>query len=131
MISSSLSLSLSISSLSDLFSLSLPVPNFLYLSLPLSPFLFFSISLSPSFSLPVSNFLSYSLYYTLLSFFFIFSFFKIAVGDVPTARSGHRMIVWRNYILLFGGFYEALREVRTTVNYIIYVCTNVRTRYIT
>lgn len=34
------------------------------------------------------------------------------VGDVPTARSGHRMLVWRNYIVLFGGFYEALREVK-------------------
>ena len=27
-------------------------------------------------------------------------------------RSGHRMVVWRNYIVLFGGFYEALREVK-------------------
>jgi hypothetical protein len=35
-----------------------------------------------------------------------------ASGDCPTARSGHRMVVWRGYIVLFGGFYEALREVR-------------------
>ena len=27
-------------------------------------------------------------------------------------RSGHRCIVWRNYMLCFGGFYEALRETR-------------------
>jgi N-acetylneuraminic acid mutarotase len=35
-----------------------------------------------------------------------------ATGDWPSARSGHRMIIWRNYIILFGGFYEAMREVR-------------------
>jgi N-acetylneuraminic acid mutarotase len=35
-----------------------------------------------------------------------------ATGDLPSARSGHRMIVWRNYLLMFGGFYEAMREVR-------------------
>jgi hypothetical protein len=28
----------------------------------------------------------------------------------PSARSGHRCIVWRHYMILFGGFYEALRE---------------------
>lgn len=33
-------------------------------------------------------------------------------GDVPSARSGHRMVVWRSYLILFGGFYEALREVK-------------------
>eukprot|EP01038_Epipyxis_sp_PR26KG_P009482 gene9482-12773_t len=33
-------------------------------------------------------------------------------GDIPAARSGHRMLVWRNYIILFGGFYEAMREVK-------------------
>jgi N-acetylneuraminic acid mutarotase len=27
-------------------------------------------------------------------------------------RSGHRMVVWRNYLVLFGGFYEAMRDVR-------------------
>lgn len=30
----------------------------------------------------------------------------------PSARSGHRMVLWRGSIILFGGFYEALREVR-------------------
>ena len=28
----------------------------------------------------------------------------------PTARSGHRMVLWRNNLVLFGGFYEAFRE---------------------
>ncbi|CAM9106705.1 unnamed protein product, partial [Ectocarpus fasciculatus] len=32
--------------------------------------------------------------------------------DWPSPRSGHRMVLWRGYIVLFGGFYEALREVR-------------------
>eukprot|EP01033_Poteriospumella_lacustris_P005367 gene5367-3826_t len=35
-----------------------------------------------------------------------------ATGDWPTARSGHRMVLWRNYIILFGGFYEAMRDVK-------------------
>ena len=35
-------------------------------------------------------------------------------------RSGHRMIVWRNYIVLFGGFYEALREMRFYNDLFIY-----------
>jgi hypothetical protein len=26
--------------------------------------------------------------------------------DTPSARSGHRMVVYRNFLLLFGGFYE-------------------------
>ena len=29
----------------------------------------------------------------------------------PPPRSGHRMIVWRHYAILFGGFFEALRQV--------------------
>lgn len=33
-----------------------------------------------------------------------------ASGDCPGPRSGHRMVVWRNYIVLFGGFYEAKKE---------------------
>lgn len=33
-------------------------------------------------------------------------------GDCPSARSGHRMLVYRNYIVMFGGFYEAMREVK-------------------
>jgi len=28
----------------------------------------------------------------------------------PTSRSGHRALVWRHYMLIYGGFYEALRE---------------------
>lgn len=30
----------------------------------------------------------------------------------PSPRSGHRMIVWRNYLVVFGGFYEAFRETK-------------------
>ncbi|OQS05922.1 hypothetical protein THRCLA_01987, partial [Thraustotheca clavata] len=30
----------------------------------------------------------------------------------PSPRSGHRMIVWRNYLVVFGGFYEAARETK-------------------
>mgnify|MGYP003386621092 CR=1 FL=1 len=33
-------------------------------------------------------------------------------SEHPSARSGHRMVVWRNYIVLFGGFYEAMRDIR-------------------
>ena len=33
-------------------------------------------------------------------------------GHAPPSRSGHRCIVWRHYMILFGGFYEALRETR-------------------
>ena len=32
-------------------------------------------------------------------------------GDCPSARSGHRMVVWRGYIVLFGGFFEVQPEV--------------------
>lgn len=35
-----------------------------------------------------------------------------ATGDCPSGRSGHRMVVWRSYLILFGGFYEAMRDVR-------------------
>ena len=31
-------------------------------------------------------------------------------GECPSARSGHRMCVWRGYIVLFGGFYEQKRD---------------------
>lgn len=30
----------------------------------------------------------------------------------PSARSGHRMLVWRNYIVLFGGFHQAVTSER-------------------
>ena len=33
-------------------------------------------------------------------------------GDVPSPRSGHRMAVWRSFLVVFGGFYEAAKEVR-------------------
>lgn len=35
-----------------------------------------------------------------------------ATGDVPSARSGHRVCIWRGYLVLFGGFYEAMRELK-------------------
>jgi len=28
----------------------------------------------------------------------------------PTSRSGHRALVWRHYMVVYGGFYEAVRE---------------------
>lgn len=30
----------------------------------------------------------------------------------PSPRSGHRCIVWRHYMILYGGFYEALKDTR-------------------
>ena len=33
-----------------------------------------------------------------------------ATGECPSARSGHRMCVWRGYMVLFGGFYEQKKE---------------------
>ena len=33
-------------------------------------------------------------------------------GEGPSARSGHRMQIWRNFLVVFGGFYEALKEMR-------------------
>ena len=33
-------------------------------------------------------------------------------GLAPPSRSGHRCIVWRHYMVMFGGFFEALRETR-------------------
>lgn len=33
-------------------------------------------------------------------------------SQAPSPRSGHRMILWRNCLVVFGGFYEALREVK-------------------
>ncbi|CAM9309596.1 unnamed protein product [Ascophyllum nodosum] len=33
-------------------------------------------------------------------------------GKAPSARSGHRMVVWRNQLVLFGGFYETFRETK-------------------
>lgn len=33
-------------------------------------------------------------------------------NNCPSPRSGHRCIVWRHYMILFGGFYEALKETK-------------------
>lgn len=35
--------------------------------------------------------------------------------DTPSARSGHRMVCWRNYLILFGGFYEVRSERGPTI----------------
>ncbi|KAI9912616.1 hypothetical protein PsorP6_006206 [Peronosclerospora sorghi] len=37
---------------------------------------------------------------------------ELEVRGGPSPRSGHRMVVWRNYLVVFGGFYEAARETR-------------------
>ncbi len=34
------------------------------------------------------------------------------LGKAPSARSGHRMVVWRNQLVLFGGFYDSLRDTK-------------------
>lgn len=33
-----------------------------------------------------------------------------AVGTHPTARSGHVAVVWKNFMIIFGGFFEANKE---------------------
>lgn len=35
-----------------------------------------------------------------------------ATGTAPSARSGHAAFVWKHYMIVFGGFYEALRDTR-------------------
>ncbi|KAI8855053.1 hypothetical protein BC829DRAFT_438889 [Chytridium lagenaria] len=37
---------------------------------------------------------------------------KLEVGKKPSPRSGHRQILWKNYIFVFGGFYDTGHEVR-------------------
>uniref|UniRef100_A0A0E0KS14 DUF4110 domain-containing protein n=1 Tax=Oryza punctata TaxID=4537 RepID=A0A0E0KS14_ORYPU len=37
---------------------------------------------------------------------------QILVKGCPSARSGHRMVLYKHKIVLFGGFYDTLREVR-------------------
>lgn len=32
------------------------------------------------------------------------------VGMQPSARSGHAAVVWKHYMIVFGGFYEAMRD---------------------
>ena len=33
-----------------------------------------------------------------------------AIGCHPSARSGHTALVWKNFMILFGGFYEAMKD---------------------
>ena len=35
-----------------------------------------------------------------------------STGTAPTARSGHAAFVWKHYMIVFGGFYEALKDTR-------------------
>ena len=35
---------------------------------------------------------------------------KSVGGSSPPARSGHRAVTWRHYMIIFGGFHEALRS---------------------
>jgi hypothetical protein len=35
-----------------------------------------------------------------------------ASGEAPSQRSGHRLVVWRHYIICFGGFYDVNREMK-------------------
>uniref|UniRef100_A0A453C8W5 DUF4110 domain-containing protein n=1 Tax=Aegilops tauschii subsp. strangulata TaxID=200361 RepID=A0A453C8W5_AEGTS len=37
---------------------------------------------------------------------------QILAKGCPSARSGHRMVLYKHKIVLFGGFYDTLREVR-------------------
>lgn len=37
---------------------------------------------------------------------------EITAKNPPSARSGHSCIVWKNFMVLFGGFFEALRETK-------------------
>jgi N-acetylneuraminic acid mutarotase len=37
---------------------------------------------------------------------------EITARNPPSARSGHACVVWKNYMVIFGGFFEALRETK-------------------
>lgn len=37
---------------------------------------------------------------------------RFAAKGGPSARSGHRMALWKNRLLVFGGFYSAAKDVR-------------------
>ncbi|TPX30341.1 hypothetical protein SmJEL517_g06078 [Synchytrium microbalum] len=37
---------------------------------------------------------------------------KLDVKGTPSARSGHRMVLWKHYIVLFGGFFDTYKETR-------------------
>ncbi|KAJ3014268.1 UNVERIFIED_CONTAM: hypothetical protein HDU68_000358 [Siphonaria sp. JEL0065] len=41
-----------------------------------------------------------------------YSWEKLEVGKKPSPRSGHRMVLWKHYIILYGGFYDAGNETR-------------------
>ncbi|KAJ3203683.1 hypothetical protein HDU82_006377 [Entophlyctis luteolus] len=41
-----------------------------------------------------------------------YSWERLEVGRKPSPRSGHRMVLWKHYIILFGGFYDAGNETR-------------------
>ena len=41
--------------------------------------------------------------------------FRGSVSSTPSPRSGHRCVVWRHYMILFGGFYEALKGKNTSL----------------
>jgi len=43
-----------------------------------------------------------------------------ATGDCPSARSGHRMCVWRGYMVLFAGFFEQKRDMHWYCDTYIY-----------
>jgi len=43
-----------------------------------------------------------------------------ATGDCPSARSGHRMCVWRGYLVLFAGFFEQKRDMHWYCDTYIY-----------
>ena len=37
---------------------------------------------------------------------------EIIAKDPPSARSGHAAIVWKHFMIIFGGFFEALRDTK-------------------
>ncbi|GLD96829.1 hypothetical protein PINS_up005512 [Pythium insidiosum] len=49
----------------------------------------------------------------------------------PSARSGHRMVVWRNYLVVFGGFYEAARETKWFNDLYLYNFTEMKWHKVT
>jgi N-acetylneuraminic acid mutarotase len=41
-----------------------------------------------------------------------FTWEKLEVGKKPSPRSGHRMVIWKHFIILYGGFYDAGKETK-------------------
>ncbi|TPX42015.1 hypothetical protein SeMB42_g05316 [Synchytrium endobioticum] len=37
---------------------------------------------------------------------------KLEMKNMPSARSGHRMVTWKHYLVLYGGFYDTYKETR-------------------